>query len=51
MKIFNKFDLLILLLKSLLEYRHCKATGATILDKFYGLKRVSRFDHLTFLGV
>ncbi|BAP71899.1 peroxisome assembly protein 12 [Kluyveromyces marxianus] len=51
LKIFNKFDLLILLLKSLLEYRHCKATGATILDKFYGLKRVSRFDHLTFLGV
>lgn len=51
LKIFNKFDFIILVIKSLVEYRHYKATGATILDKFYGLKRFSRFPKLTFLGI
>ncbi|CDO94531.1 unnamed protein product [Kluyveromyces dobzhanskii CBS 2104] len=51
LKIFSRFDFIILVVKSLIEYRHYKTTGATILDKFYGLKRFSRFPNLTFLGI
>lgn len=53
LKLYNKFDFLILLLKSLIEYRHIQTTGATILDRFYGLKRYSRFHNrfILYLGI
>lgn len=45
LKVYNKFDFIVLVLKSLVEYRHLETTDATILDKFYGLRRYSKFNN------